>query len=151
MLTIQIYMIFLVEFGELTGHPILANTSLNGPGEPIVETPEDALDFFLSHPDVDALLLSGILVRRVSNTFHEPIKLAPDTIIALIYPQGARRIILVRRNSSMEISPSTFERIQAQQEMLPRRHGDPDCSVDPHLERELFEAMCLGLVVQGWP
>ncbi len=35
-------------FEKETGVPVLLNTSFNGAGEPIVETPEDALRFFLS-------------------------------------------------------------------------------------------------------
>jgi carbamoyltransferase len=34
------------EFQRRTGVPIVLNTSMNGPGEPIVETPEDALRLF---------------------------------------------------------------------------------------------------------
>ena len=44
------------EFERLTGVPILLNTSLNDNGEPLVETPQDALRFFRNH-DVDFLIL----------------------------------------------------------------------------------------------
>jgi carbamoyltransferase len=43
-------------FDRLTGVPILLNTSLNDNGEPLVETPQDALAFFQKH-DVDLLVL----------------------------------------------------------------------------------------------
>ena len=39
----------LKEFDALTGVPVLINTSFNVKGEPIVETPEDALNCFLDH------------------------------------------------------------------------------------------------------
>ena len=45
--------------------PIVLNTSLNGPGEPIVATASDALCFFASHA-VDALVVGDQLVRRRS-------------------------------------------------------------------------------------
>jgi carbamoyltransferase len=53
---------FLIEllqaFDELTGVPILLNTSFNRRGEPIVETPEDALDSFLGM-HLDGLYMDG--------------------------------------------------------------------------------------------
>ena len=51
-------------FGEETGVPVLLNTSFNVAGEPIVETPEDAVRCFLG-TDIDALLLEDrLLVKR---------------------------------------------------------------------------------------
>jgi carbamoyltransferase len=49
------------EFGRITGHPILMNTSFNIRGEPIVATPEDAIDCFI-RTSLDALLLERYLV-----------------------------------------------------------------------------------------
>lgn len=51
--------------GELTGVPVLLNTSLNLPGKPIVETPGDALELFVERP-IDALVLGKHLVRKYS-------------------------------------------------------------------------------------
>jgi carbamoyltransferase len=49
---------------EAVGHaPIVLNTSLNGPGEPIVASASDALCFFASHA-VDALVVGNTLLRR---------------------------------------------------------------------------------------
>lgn len=56
------YFRVLEEFFSLTGTPVLMNTSLNGPGEPIVESAKDALRLFTSS-DLDALYLNG---KRVS-------------------------------------------------------------------------------------
>lgn len=53
----------LTEYGRITGIPVLVNTSLNLPGAPIVETPEDALDVFLQRP-IDLLVLGDVLVRK---------------------------------------------------------------------------------------
>ncbi|HEX6370747.1 MAG TPA: carbamoyltransferase C-terminal domain-containing protein [Longimicrobium sp.] len=50
-------------FAGRTGVPVLLNTSFNGPGEPIVETPEDALRFFAASA-ADALYLQGTLLER---------------------------------------------------------------------------------------
>ena len=46
------------------GHdPIVLNTSLNGAGEPIVASGEDALAFWLRHP-VDALVIADLVIER---------------------------------------------------------------------------------------
>ncbi|XXJ20795.1 carbamoyltransferase C-terminal domain-containing protein [Desulfovibrio caledoniensis] len=49
------------QFDSLTGCPVICNTSFNGPGEPIVETPEHAIDCFL-RLGLDYLYLQGYLV-----------------------------------------------------------------------------------------
>jgi carbamoyltransferase len=51
--------------GELSGVPVLLNTSLNLPGKPIVETPTDALELFIERP-IDALVLGDRLVHKYS-------------------------------------------------------------------------------------
>jgi carbamoyltransferase len=51
------------EFGKLTGVPVILNTSFNVAGEPIVETPTDAIKCFLS-TDIDALLIEDILLVK---------------------------------------------------------------------------------------
>lgn len=45
-------------FAERTGVPVVLNTSFNGPGEPIVETPADALRFFAASR-LDAVYIDG--------------------------------------------------------------------------------------------
>ena len=51
------------EFEKITGVPMVLNTSLNINGEPIVETPEDALRL-LKNTDVDALVLGDKLIFK---------------------------------------------------------------------------------------
>lgn len=53
----------LESFFALTGVPIVMNTSFNGPGEPIVESPADALRF-LVNSQMDALYIGGKRVTR---------------------------------------------------------------------------------------
>ncbi len=57
----------LEEFDKLTGVPVLLNTSFNVKGEPIVETPRDALDCFLT-TGIDYLALHDLLLSK--NPFH---------------------------------------------------------------------------------
>jgi carbamoyltransferase len=43
--------------------PVVLNTSLNGPGEPIVASATDALGFFCAHP-VDTMLIGDVVIER---------------------------------------------------------------------------------------
>ena len=51
------------EFYKLSKVPLVMNTSFNGPGEPIIETPEQALNFLLN-TELDVLYLDGYRVQR---------------------------------------------------------------------------------------
>jgi carbamoyltransferase len=57
----------LQEFDALTGVPVLLNTSFNVKGEPIVETPRDAVACFLA-TGIDYLVLHDTVVAK--NAFH---------------------------------------------------------------------------------
>ena len=54
----------LTSFDEITGIPVVVNTSLNTAGRPMVDSPRDALELFGSAP-VDALAIGPYLVRRL--------------------------------------------------------------------------------------
>ena len=54
------------KFGEATGVPVLLNTSYNLRGEPIVNTPQNALNTF-TKPDIDALVMGQFLVSKRSS------------------------------------------------------------------------------------
>jgi len=56
------YYSLIEEFAKLTGVPVLLNTSFNE-NEPIVDTPEQALDCFL-RTRMDAIVVHNTLVRR---------------------------------------------------------------------------------------
>lgn len=49
--------------GRALGAPALLNTSLNGPGEPMAASGEDALAFFLAHP-IDALIVEDLVFHQ---------------------------------------------------------------------------------------
>lgn len=53
----------LKEFEELTGVPVLINTSFNVKGEPIVETPRDAMRCFLT-TGIDHLVLHDTMISK---------------------------------------------------------------------------------------
>ncbi len=48
------------KFKDITGVPVVLNTSLNVKGEPIVETPEDAMKLF-DESDVDILVINDMM------------------------------------------------------------------------------------------
>ena len=57
------YYELLLAFKKKTGVPLILNTSFNDAGEPIVETPEDALRCFLN-TDMDHLILHDRIVSK---------------------------------------------------------------------------------------
>jgi len=54
------------EFGSISGHPVLLNTSFNVRGEPIVDSLEDALSTFF-RTNIDALYVNGMVVLKSDN------------------------------------------------------------------------------------
>ncbi len=61
------YYALLQRLGELTGAPVVLNTSLNRRGEPIACTPDDALDIF-EGSDLRYLVMEDLLVTKHSTT-----------------------------------------------------------------------------------
>jgi len=57
----------LTEFRHKTGLPVLINTSFNERGEPVVNTPEDAIHCFLN-TEMDVLVMENFLVLKEENT-----------------------------------------------------------------------------------
>ena len=53
------------QFGKDTGVPVLLNTSFNVNGEPIVETPENAINCFIN-TDIDALLIENFILIKLN-------------------------------------------------------------------------------------
>jgi carbamoyltransferase len=59
----EIYYDLIKEFYKITGVPVILNTSFNLRGEPIVETPADAVDTFL-RCQMDYLVMHNYLIKR---------------------------------------------------------------------------------------
>ena len=53
------------KFHEKTGVPVLLNTSFNGPREPMVETPKDAIKSFIEN-GLDFLVLNNVLITKTT-------------------------------------------------------------------------------------
>jgi carbamoyltransferase len=68
-------------FHQRTGVPLLLNTSFNRAGEPIVETPGDAL-WCLLGTGLDALVFDHVVVRKAAD-FHSLLQLYPHVTARL--------------------------------------------------------------------
>ena len=62
-----LYYRLISEFHEITGVPLVLNTSFNGYGEPMVETPTDAIEAMHSM-GLDALAIGDYLVWTKGST-----------------------------------------------------------------------------------
>ena len=54
------------KFYEKTGIPVLLNTSFNGPGDPMVETPQEAIETFFK-TGLDLLVIENFVIKKVDN------------------------------------------------------------------------------------
>jgi carbamoyltransferase len=82
-----LYHALIAAFHQLTGVPMVLNTSFNRRGEPIVCSPNDAVDCFLSMSEADALVLGHFVARRA------PARSAIDDATLAALP-GGRRLML---------------------------------------------------------
>jgi carbamoyltransferase len=57
------------EFKNLTGCPVVVNTSFNVRGEPIVESPEDALRCFM-RTDIEVLVVGNCFLTKSDQPSH---------------------------------------------------------------------------------
>jgi carbamoyltransferase len=74
----------LAEFEALTGVPVLVNTSFNVKGEPIVETPGDALSCFLA-TGIDSLALHDTLISKtVLHRVLAPLMRASSDVASIV-------------------------------------------------------------------
>jgi carbamoyltransferase len=83
------YFRLLEEFEALTGLPVLLNTSLNKRGMPIVETPEEALSFFMECA-LDAIVLDDMVVTKLPSR-----QIRKDRVRGLIDQPAASHIPLL--------------------------------------------------------
>jgi len=104
-------------FGELTGTPVLLNTSFNNNAEPIVQTVHDAVTCFLT-TELDFLVIEDFLIRRrpgrsLALAGLVP-RLRPDTMIEKRISTTAASVrevayeISVQPGQRTKISPTVF-------------------------------------------
>ncbi len=68
------------EFGRITGVPVLINTSFNVRGEPIVCTPQEALDCF-KNTDIDYLVLENCIIDKALQNFSREERSWPENFV----------------------------------------------------------------------
>jgi carbamoyltransferase len=71
------YYRLVLAFGERTGVPMLVNTSFNIKGEPIVETPTEAVECFLCN-DMDLLVLEDWVIEKATLTDEQLLRQRPQ-------------------------------------------------------------------------
>lgn len=59
----KLYHDMIQNFYEITGVPLVLNTSFNDKGQPIILKPETAIEFFLKNP-ADALVIGNFIVKK---------------------------------------------------------------------------------------
>ena len=79
--TNPLYHALISRFKELTGCPVLVNTSFNVRGEPIVYTPEDAFRCFMGS-EIDLLVIGCCMLEKAGQSpqlmHNYATELAPD-------------------------------------------------------------------------
>jgi carbamoyltransferase len=139
-------------FGALTGYPVLVNTSLNGPGQPILETAAQAIGFFLDHRDIDLLLLNELLVSRepdwaTGGAASRTVRVASDAFFTTMFPEGKPRTLLIRGRFSTAVTPELAALLTTQDPPVTLSRFlaalDPDALATA---RDYFDSGCLVLV-----
>lgn len=136
-------------FNDETGYPILVNTSLNGGGEPIIDSVEDAITFFRHNDEVDLLLLGDRLISR--NETHwlqifkagHSIKLSDGTLTNIIFSKGQRYVFFIKGRLSASVSLDIFDSINKNGGLLSYDllENNSDSVIN-----SLFTVMMLGLM-----
>jgi decarbamoylnovobiocin carbamoyltransferase/7-O-carbamoyltransferase len=136
-------------FGELTGTPVLLNTSLNNNAEPIVQTTQDALTCFLT-TELDFLVIEDFLIRRRPGASLAFDGLAPrfrpvTRLIKRIRQTAAGRrevcyeIFLDHpKGLTVEISPDLFNLLESADGVRPLRSLAGSGDISQALRRELY-------------
>lgn len=136
-------------FGELTGTPVLLNTSFNNNAEPIVQTTQDAVTCYLT-TGLDYLVIDDFVVRRRADTL-----LALDALAPRLRPV-TRLVKRVRQTAAghrevrcemfldyaggpaTEVTPALFELLEAADGARSLRSlAGPD-GISQDVRRELF-------------
>jgi carbamoyltransferase len=145
-------------FDRRTGVPILVNTSMNGAGEPMVETPEQALDFLLDHDGVDALILEDHLVHRRpvwscwEDVHDSRVALARGVIMTMYRDgDGHRRVIAAKGRRAIVLEEPLVGALTTRTSSWPLERlrkrlaiSDPSGASD----RLLYKLFALGLLVR---
>ena len=135
----------LKEFGNLTEVPVLINTSFNLMGEPIVETPQDAINCFLS-TDMDALVLDNhLIVRQCSKKgifkTHIPVLLPSVSLIS----EFKSNIRIYGISNGINIASLNEGEFLLAEKILASNEVEDFISLQKESDLEAFENLCIRL------
>lgn len=138
-------------FGELTGVPVLLNTSFNNEVEPVVDSAEDAIVTFLT-TRLDALILGDRVVRRRPFDADQILELVISwprhvELRRVDRPGHERRYTFVGPTGSYDVSP----RLARVVEQADGRRTARELGAVAELTDELWRAWCARVVVMFPP
>jgi len=96
----ELYYLLIKEFYELTGVPLILNTSFNIDGEPIVETPEDAISTFMSGR-FDLLVIENFIVFGTIYSDHELVLKRPLLRSNVALMESEAKALVYRHTGAM--------------------------------------------------
>jgi len=101
-------------FEQISGLPILVNTSLNRRGEPIVETAEQALELFLSKVAIDFLVIDDHLITRkaIVEPHNMRYRLSTDAILTRSHSGQGELLCLIQGDRIWNLEAATFETLE---------------------------------------
>jgi carbamoyltransferase len=140
-------------FAEATGYPILVNTSLNGPGNPIVESPKEAIEFFLSNSDIDFLIMNDWLVSRLgcwedAQLRSGRIKRTETSLVSNLCMSGRRRYFISRGRLTLDLTSEAHAILESLDEY--RLVGDVLLDIDRCASGEAVATELYGLLARGF-
>jgi carbamoyltransferase len=148
--------------GERTGAPIILNTSLNGPRQPIIEEPHDALTFLLDN-DVDCCWIEGVLFLKTTSggmserlpidasSFSIALSEAPEQelgtlreVLQLMFPD-----LLIRRRQSLSLRATFLQWVEDMTKETTIRYKKgaveyPSARILPMYRTERYEPVQVG-------
>ncbi|MBM9504219.1 carbamoyltransferase C-terminal domain-containing protein [Actinacidiphila acididurans] len=96
----------LTRVAELGQVPVLINTSFNGPGQPIIDSADDALAF-ARHPLVDHVLTSDCLFAA-SGSGPIPVRRPPSVVMAMFGAGADAKYVLSKGNAAGPVDRRLF-------------------------------------------
>jgi hypothetical protein len=111
------YLIVSGDFAERTGIPALVYTSMNGANQPIVESSDEALEFFFRSQDINCLILENFLVYRrdvsdIVSDDHSRAQLAAAVIISLVPLAGEERLVVTSPQKALNLDSKMLSLLQ---------------------------------------
>lgn len=146
----QRYHALVQRFGELTGTPVLLNTSFNNNAEPIVQSVQDVVTCFLT-TELDYLVIEDFLVRRRQDALSVldtlVLQFRPVTRLARCHrtrPDGSRQVtheiyLDYTNGPRADISPEAYALLEAADGIQTVESLAGDTGLEEKLGKELYE------------